>query len=52
MTQKEIAQELGVPLRTYQNWESLGKGHNMPNAKRLKKIANILEISTDDLVGQ
>ncbi len=49
LMQKEIAQMLNISVRTFQGWES---GRTEPNIEKLIKIADIFEISLDDLVGR
>ena len=47
LTQKQLAEKSGVPLRTIQNWED----HvNEPLARPLKKVAEVLGCRVDDLV--
>ncbi|WP_421038407.1 helix-turn-helix domain-containing protein [Streptococcus hyointestinalis] len=48
ITQQEIADKLHVNRVTYTNWE---KGNREPNFKTLIELANILETTTDDLLG-
>ena len=47
-----MADELKIPLDTYRNYESHGKRHCEPNIETLTKIANILNVSIDYLVGR
>ena len=47
LMQKEIAQNLGVSVRTFQSWES---GRTEPNIEKLIQIAEIFNISLDDLL--
>ena len=47
LTQKQLAEKSGVPLRTIQNWED----HvNEPLARPLKRIADVLDCKVDDLI--
>lgn len=48
LTQQEIADKLHVNRVTYTNWE---KGNREPNFKNLIELANLLETTTDDLLG-
>ena len=48
MTQKEVADQIGVAKSTYSLYES---GNREPNVQTIKKIADILRISADDLLG-
>ena len=48
ITQQEIADKLHVNRVTYTNWEN---GSREPNFKTLIELANILETTTDDLLG-
>ena len=52
LTQRELAEELKVALRTYKNWESTGPAHRMPDVATLIKIADILNVTLDTLVGR
>lgn len=47
MTQAELARILGVASSTVTQWET---GDRKPNIIMLKKLAVILECSTDDLL--
>lgn len=51
LTQKTMAELLNIPLRTYQNYEALGMNHREPEQKLLVKIAKILNVSIDFLLG-
>lgn len=46
--QKEIAQSVQIPLRTYQRYEN---GEREPNASAIIALANYFEVSTDYLLG-
>jgi len=48
-TQKEMAEFLGISERGYRNYEI---GAREPNLSSLIQIADILEVSLDDLVGR
>lgn len=48
MTQKEVADSIGVAKSTYSLYES---GQREPNVQTIKKIADILNVSADDLLG-
>jgi len=37
LTQQDLAKELGIPLKTYRNWESVGTGHRTPDVKVMIK---------------
>jgi len=50
LTQKEFAAELGVSINTYVTWEANGKNKRIPNVKVISKIANILNVTIDELV--
>ena len=49
MTQKELAQKIGVEPATISKYES---GMNEPNIKNLKSIAEALDTSIDELVKE
>ena len=51
-TQKQMAELLNIPLRAYQNYEAIGKNHREPDMEMLIKIAKVLDISVDFLLGQ
>ena len=48
MTQKEVADSIGVAKSTYSLYES---GNREPNVQTIKKIADTLNVSADDLLG-
>ena len=48
MTQKEVAESIGVAKSTYSLYES---GNREPNVQTIKKIADTLNVSADDLLG-
>lgn len=47
--QKDLAQLMGLPLRTYQSYEY---GEVEPNINGLIKLADYLDVSLDYLVGR
>ena len=49
LMQKEIAQGAGVPLRTYQRYET---GEREPSASTLSALADFFNVSIDYLVGR
>ena len=48
MSQKEVADSIGVAKSTYSLYES---GNREPNVQTIKKIADTLSVSADDLLG-
>ena len=48
LSQKEVAEKIGVAKSTYSLYES---GNREPNVDTIKKIADILDISADTLLG-
>ena len=48
LTQKQIADELGVTAPTVTQWET---GERKPNIIMLKKLSVILKCSTDELLA-
>lgn len=48
LTQQQIADELSVNRVTYTNWE---KGNREPSLENVVKLANILDVTTDYLLG-
>ncbi len=49
LTGEEIAELLDVSFQTVYRWES---GERTPDASKLVKLANVLKISLDDLIGK
>lgn len=47
--QREIAEYLGVTLRSYQSYES---GQSEPNLERLSALADYFGVTTDYLLGR
>ena len=50
ISQKEMADLLGVSHRTYQNWELLDSNHREPDLSMLCKISKALDVSIDYLL--
>lgn len=48
-TQKQMAELIGIALRSYQRYES---GEREPNIDTLVQIADFFKISLDDLIGR
>lgn len=48
LTQKEVAESIGVAKSTYSLYES---GNREPNVQTIKKIADLLKTSADKLLG-
>lgn len=48
LTQKDVAETIGVAKSTYSLYES---GNREPNVATIKKIADCLSVSTDFLLG-
>lgn len=48
MSQKDVAEKIGVAKSTYSLYES---GNREPNVQTIKKIADILSTSADKLLG-
>lgn len=48
LSQKEVAEKIGVAKSTYSLYES---GNREPNVKTIKKISGVLNISADKLLG-
>jgi transcriptional regulator, cro/CI family len=48
LIQQEIADILKINRVTYTNWE---KGNREPNLENVVKLANILDVATDYLLG-
>lgn len=47
-TQEQVAQELGIPVGTYRNWEQTARGLN---TKKLIMLADYFGVSTDTILG-
>ena len=52
MTQRELASKLGVSEVTVSRWMTDGANGRNPSIHTLQKIAEILETTTDSLLGQ
>ena len=50
LSQKAMAELLGVSFRTYQNWELLDSNHREPDLAMLCKISKALDVSFDYLL--
>ena len=48
MTQMELAERLGISFQAVSSWE---RGNTMPDIAKLPEIADILEVSVDELLG-
>lgn len=48
LSQKDVAEKIGVAKSTYSLYES---GNREPNVQTIKKIADVLEVSADELLG-
>lgn len=48
MSQKDVAESIGVAKSTYSLYES---GSREPNVQTIKKLADILRVSADELLG-
>lgn len=46
MTQSEFAEKIGISFQAVSNWE---RGNSMPDIAKLKDIANIFEVTLDEL---
>jgi len=51
LTVRQMAELLGIPIETYRNYESVGVRHREPDLDMLLKIARVLEVSIDYLLG-
>lgn len=49
ISQPEMGELLGVSKQTVSNWE---KGHRTPDAKTISKLAAVLGVTTDYLLGR
>ena len=48
LSQKDVAEKIGVAKSTYSLYES---GNREPNVQTIKKIADVLGVSADELLG-
>ncbi len=48
LSQKEVAEGIGVAKSTYSMYES---GNREPNVQTIRKIADVLNVSADELLG-
>ena len=49
ITQRELAQKLGVHITTIKNWEG---GHCYPDVNNICALADVLHVSADSLLGR
>ena len=49
LTQKELAEKVGVKQNSYANWEN---GNREPNIEMLVRIADYFDVSLDYLLGR
>ncbi|MEW4353797.1 helix-turn-helix transcriptional regulator [Streptococcus pneumoniae] len=49
LTQKELAEQIGIKQNSYSDWET---GKNEPSLDNIIKLAKIFNITTDELLGQ
>lgn len=49
LTQTRLAELLGMPARSYNRWE---RGGHVPHLEMAVKIADLLQVSLDELVGR
>ncbi len=49
LRQNRLAELLGIPARSYNRWE---RGTYVPHVDMLVKLANILQVSMDELIGR
>ena len=48
LTQKELAEKIGIKQNSYSDWET---GKNEPNLENIVKLSKILDTTTDELLG-
>lgn len=49
LTQKELAEKVGVKQNSYANWEN---GNREPNIEKIQKLADVLDVRLDTLFGR
>ena len=47
LTQKQLAEKVGVPYQTVQRWEA---GQSKPRPGSLKRLCEALDVTVDDLL--
>ena len=52
LTQKQMAEKLELAVRTYINYEQKGANGRQPDLELLVKMADILNVSIDYLLGR
>jgi len=52
LTQKQLAEKIGISWHTYRSYESLGNRHTNPSLETLVQLATILNTTTDYLLGK
>src|SRR5690625_3553161 len=52
MTQKEVAEKLHISPQAYARYERTDEKKNEPNSDNLKRLADIFEVSVDELLGR
>ena len=52
MTQSQMAEALGIPFTTYRNYETRGAAGREPDLAMLSKIADVLGVTVDFLLGR
>ena len=52
LTQKQFAEKLTIPLARYKKYECIGKGRRTPDLEMLVRIAEVLNTTTDELLGK
>lgn len=50
LTQQQMAEKLRIPFKTYQGYESQGKASRNPDLVMVVRIAEILNVTTDELL--
>ena len=49
MTQMELADQMGISFQAVSNWE---RGNSMPDISKLPELAEVLNVSLDELLGE
>ena len=49
MTQMELADQMGISFQAVSNWE---RGNSMPDISKLPELAEVLNVSLDELLGK
>ena len=52
MTQKDVAERLHISPQAYARYERTDEKRNEPNSENISKLADIFNVTTDELLGR